>query len=1005
MSEWNFGRVVRVAAAVVVAYFYPAYWQQAAAVIMRENAAANASRQRRRAIQEYNEQVKDRLEMFEPMADAPRTLVLGRVRHVEGVRRRWASGTHDEKLTLIVSFAGHEIDAFESWYLDDKPVTLDSEGWVQEAPWFTSKHVAQSVTGTLDGSGNAALTLASAYSGSALFATWTQGTGENQEQGTLTVSVTGLTANVSGGPAGASVTVVYTVADATTRVRIRPYLGTASQNVGADLAAEYPGKITSTDKFAGIALAVVDIFYDPDVFPQGRPNITAVLRGAKCLDPRTNTTAWTENPALHAYHYARWASGWALTDASIRLADVEAAADVCDVSTGFVLTATGGGTTTETLPRYRCGITISAEADHAEAMGAIMETMAGGYAWAGGIWRMRAGAMVSPVATITEDWLVQDTRNGKASDEPVITAVQTITRAQRFNRVTGSCVDPDQRYQLLPFPAIQDDALVTAKGRRALEVQFQGVTHIAHAQHLASIIIRQAQAGLKLELSLGPQAADLEVFDVVEVTLDKYGYAAKTFEVIGWEWGQQGPYKVQLAEITADLFTVESPLTGRDPAPDSTLRAPWDVEQITGLAVTSGTTAQTDGSIISRVEVTWDAAVGQNIRQGGQVEVQYTEATGDLPDGEWPSWVEPGTATKAVIPGLLGGRYYLFRARAIQPPPTMVRGPWSAPVVRHGVAMPPDSALYSLDLGIPAITLAADSAGTVGSFAGATTTVRVMRSGADDTSAWTLSRVDGSGITSTLSTGTLSVTAMSVDSSYIDVTATRSGYDPLTQRLTVNKSRSGQSTFTATVYQQAASAPSAPTGGSYAFGAGTLTAPSGWGASLPAPAANATYATTFTFVGTTSSATVTGGTWGSPVQVAAGVPTQYIVSPGPYVITSKATATPTTCVAGLRFKTTGAIAEKTTATGSTYADTNKAWFAGGTPGATYYVRFVEDALVGGSLSGVGGGWLALTSDRTVTLTATAGVVADATVAYQVSADSSGGDVVSNGTIELHAEST
>ncbi|MFK5284080.1 hypothetical protein ACI3PL_31325, partial [Lacticaseibacillus paracasei] len=78
------------------------------------------------------------------------------------------------------------------------------------------------------------------------------------------------------------------------------------------------------------------------------------------------------------------------------------------------------------------------------------------------------------------------------------------------------------------------------------------------------------------EMTLGEQAAELELFDVVEVTLPKYGYSAKPFEVVGWEWGQRGPYKVQLAEISAAMFTVQSPLTGRDPAPDSNLRAPWD---------------------------------------------------------------------------------------------------------------------------------------------------------------------------------------------------------------------------------------------------------------------------------------------------------------------------------------------------------------------------------------------------------------------------------------------
>jgi hypothetical protein len=684
VSEWNLGRIVRVAASAVYSY-YTGNWQVFAAQLLREEGGATGARRRRNAEMEYNAQLKDRLEMFEPLPDAPRTLVLGRVRYVEGVRRRWSSGTHDEKLTLVVSFAGHEIDGFEQWYLDEKPVTLDGSGWVQEVPWGGSSQVPQTVVGVLNGSGSAALTLASPHAGSSLYATWKSGTGDAEAQGSLSVSVVGLTANVSGGPAGAEATVFYASVVPTQRVRIRPYLGTSSQNVGSDLAAEYPGKITSTDRFAGIALAVVDLIYDPDVFPQGRPNITAVLRGAKCLDPRTGATVWTENPALHAYHYARWESGWGLQVADIRAADVIAAANVCDVSTVYTLRDASGATSTATLPRFRSGMTISAAVGHDQAMGELVSAMAGRHGWSGGVWRLRAGALGSTVATVDDAWLVRDTSQGRAGDEPVISAVQTVTRAERHNRVTGSCVDPAQRYQLLPFPAVQDDVLVAAKGRRQLDVQLQAVNHIAHAQHLASIAIRQAQAGLKLEITAGDQAADLELFDVVAVTLPKYGYAAKTFEVIGWEWGQVGPYKLQLAEVTAAMFTPLAELVGRDPAPDSDLRAPWDVEQITGVSVTSGSVAQTDGSVIGRMEVTWSPAVGEYVRRGGQVEVQYAQATGALPAGEWSSWFEPGTATTAIIPGVLRGRFYVVRVRAVQPAPTVVRGPWSSPFVLHQV--------------------------------------------------------------------------------------------------------------------------------------------------------------------------------------------------------------------------------------------------------------------------------------------------------------------------------
>ena len=60
---------------------------------------------------------------------------------------------------------------------------------------------------------------------------------------------------------------------------------------------------------------------------------------------------------------------------------------------------------------------------------------------------------------------------------------------------------------------------------------------------------------------------------------------------------------------------------------------------------------------------------------------------------------------------------------------------------------------------------------------------------------------------------------------------------------------------------------------------------------------------------------------------------------------------------------------------------------------------------GGTLGGTGGGWLATSSDRTVTLTATAGQVADAMVDYEVASDSAGTDVLGTGAIEMHAEST
>ena len=76
----------------------------------------------------------------------------------------------------------------------------------------------------------------------------------------------------------------------------------------------------------------------------------------------------------------------------------------------------------------------------------------------------------------------------------------------------------------------------------------------------------------------------------------------------------------------------------------------------------------------------WDTEIRatsfEEFRQGGDVEVQYAKIGEDFPDADWPSWVEAGNSTQAVIPGLLANRAYRIRARAVQRTP-LVRGKWS----------------------------------------------------------------------------------------------------------------------------------------------------------------------------------------------------------------------------------------------------------------------------------------------------------------------------------------
>lgn len=667
--------------------------------------AGDAYEQNRRARSQartrFNESLTDRLEMFDRQPDQARTMALGRVRTVEGIRRKWVSGANSEKLTMVISFAGHQIDAFETFYFNEVPLTLDGSGYVTTEPYAKSRSESYSSGSQALSGGGGSVVLAHTPTSGTVEAVYFIGAPEDGNQGPLTIdSVVGSTVTVSGAPVGASTFVVlYQVGTTTSTARIRYWTGAPGQDVGGDIAADYPAQTWLADaQFAGMAVAVVDITYDPDVYPQGRPNVTALLRGAKCYDPRLDSTAggsgshrlnnettwaWTENPALHAVRYAMWPYGWGLEADDWRVADVVEAANFADTSTDFTVRMPDTSTTDITLPRYRCGIVIASDSDPREAMQGILGSMAGRHGWDGGVWRFKAGMMPASVFDMDQTWLARPTVDGKPTGEPTLQFLNGIPRDQKVNRVAGRCVDSAQRYQVLPFPAVEDATLIAAEGQTyTLDVEYPGVNHYAHAQHLASIAIRRAQAPLVITASCNMNPFEVELFDVCELTLPSYSISAKTMEVLGLRRGFS-ENTLRLQEITDAIYEVDAELTGRDPAPNSGLPQPWEVDTLTGLTVSSGSIPDSR-SVLSRAVVEWDASTQQSVRAGGRVQIEYADVSANL---VWQRWEEGGSNESATIPAFKGDFRYLFRARFVSAPPFGVSGNWSAHVL-HRIGLP-----------------------------------------------------------------------------------------------------------------------------------------------------------------------------------------------------------------------------------------------------------------------------------------------------------------------------
>ncbi|MFQ3543662.1 hypothetical protein Q7A53_06220 [Halobacillus rhizosphaerae] len=86
-----------------------------------------------------------------------------------------------------------------------------------------------------------------------------------------------------------------------------------------------------------------------------------------------------------------------------------------------------------------------------------------------------------------------------------------------------------------------------------------------------------------------------------------------------------------------------------------------------------------------------------------------------------------------------------------------------------------------------------DSSGNNGNFTGAETTISVFVGASDNTSSWSASATPSSGVTGTLSGKTYTVTNMTVDTGYVDITVSRSGYASITKRFALSKSKQGTS--------------------------------------------------------------------------------------------------------------------------------------------------------------------------------------------------------------------
>jgi hypothetical protein len=343
---------------------------------------------KRRAKNQYNDQQKDRQQMVQS-ATAARSIVYGRARVSGPLVYAQSTGSQNEYMHLVIALAGHECDAIEQiWFNDVALPAPDANGFIQSGDYCKTNTLQASV----QRSGNGTITLSGTPT-RIIGATYWNGSLNAQVLG---VSLSGNVVTITGVTGTPLVTVVYEYTTVTPLVRIKSVLGTATQSAFSDLVSESGGKWTTVHALKGICAIYVRLQFDADIFNQGLPSISAVVRGKKVYDPRTGLTAWSANSALCAADYLR--TTMSVPASQIPDAELTVEANVCDQTVAVDALGT-------TQARYSCNGVLGTDVAPRDNLDAITESMAGEAIWSQGRWLLRSGYARSSVLTITESML------------------------------------------------------------------------------------------------------------------------------------------------------------------------------------------------------------------------------------------------------------------------------------------------------------------------------------------------------------------------------------------------------------------------------------------------------------------------------------------------------------------------------------------------------------------------------------------------------------------------
>ena len=282
--------------------------------------------------------------------------------------------------------------------------------------------------------------------------------------------------------------------------------------------------------------------FDPESFPSGVPNITARKFGRRVFDPRTNATAYSDNPALCILDYMRNHPSLQYENDELILETFINAANICDELVDIFDAA-------DNIMGQEKRYTLSAEFDINEDAADVIDRMlaacGGEPIKVGGRFGIHVGAYYGP-ATLS---LNQDDIIGAISIQP------EADRAESFNVVRGIYNSKENRFQETDYPEVRFDEWVTEDGEEIVEsLDLRFINSPSQCQRVAALQAARTRFGMVIEIPCNLRGVNYPPGCQFNLTLETIGFTNVEFKVVSWRFDMEEGVTLICRRESADYY-------------------------------------------------------------------------------------------------------------------------------------------------------------------------------------------------------------------------------------------------------------------------------------------------------------------------------------------------------------------------------------------------------------------------------------------------------------------